>query len=213
MSNFGAPVSGGNGKRRPGRHALAAAVSCCVALAANACTGTPSRGDDESTRTDVFVTAYTWFDNTPPGSTVISHPVLHQAAGGKGTYADPVTIAVGHSRKTGEDVLDIPAGTRIYLPNVRRYFIVEDTCGDGPKPEEGPCHTGAEKYGDATLWMDMWIGGKDEPQSFVRNCARKATGVTTAVFNPKDNYPVAAGQGVIHDGHCDTGYGSKVSGR
>lgn len=213
MDNPAAPISEANGKRRLGRHALAAAISCCVALGANACTGTPSHGDDESTRTDVFVTAYTWFDNTPPGSTVISHPVLHKAAGGKGTYADPVTIAVGHSRKTGEDVLDIPAGTRIYLPNVRRYFIVEDTCGDGPNPEEGPCHTGAEKYGDATLWVDMWIGGKGEPQSFVRNCARKVTGVTTAIFNPKDNYPVAAGQGVIHDGNCDTGYGSKVAGQ
>jgi len=212
MNNPAAPISGANGKPRLGRYAQAAAVSCCVALAANACTGTPSHGDDESSRTDVFVTAYTWFDNTPPGSTVISHPVLHKEAGGQGTYADPVTIAVGHSRKTGEDVLDVPAGTRIYLPNVRRYFIVEDTCGDGPKPEEGPCHTGAGKYGDATLWMDMWIGGKGEPQSFVRNCARKATGVTTAIFNPKDSYPVAAGQGIIHDGNCDTGYGSKVAG-
>lgn len=116
---------------------------------------------------------------------MISHTVLHKAAGGTGTYADPVTIAVGHSRKTGQDVLDIPSCTRIYLPDVRRYFIVEDTCGDGPKPEEGPCHAGAEKYGDATLWIDMWIGGKGESQSFVRNCARKATGVGTAIFNPR----------------------------
>ncbi|MDQ0769066.1 hypothetical protein QF031_001815 [Pseudarthrobacter defluvii] len=211
MNNSAATVSGANGKRRPGRHALAAAISCCVALAANACTGTPSHDDGESTRTDVFVTAYTWFDNTPPGSAVISHPVVHKSAGGTGTYADPVTIAVGHSRKTGQDVLDIPAGTRIYLPDVRRYFIVEDTCGDGPKPEDGPCHTGAEKYGDATLWIDMWIGGKGESQSFVRNCARKATGVTTAIFNPKDHYKVASGHGVIHDGTCDTGYGKKAA--
>ncbi len=116
-----------------------------------------------SSRTDVFVTSYTWFDNTPSGAAVISHTVLHKAAGGTGTYADPVTIAVGHSWKTGQDVLDIPSGTRIYLPDVRRYFIVEDTCGDGPKPEEGPCPTGAEKYGDAALWIDMWIGGKASP--------------------------------------------------
>jgi len=196
-----------------GRRALAAAVSCCVALAVNACTGSPTHGGGESVRTDVFVTAYTWFDNTPPSSTVISHPVLHKAAGGTGTYADPVTIAVGHSRKTGQDVLDIPPGTRIYLPDVRRYFIVEDTCGDGPTPEEGPCHTGAGKYGDATVWIDMWIGGKGESQSFVRKCARKATGVTTAIFNPEDHYPVASGHGVIHDGNCDAGYGNTVESR
>ncbi|TQJ61175.1 hypothetical protein FBY30_3465 [Arthrobacter sp. SLBN-83] len=210
-NNPGNQVSRGNGNGRLGRLPLAAAAACCIALAASACTDSPSHGGDESIRTDVFVTAYTWFDNTPPGSTVISHPVLHKEAGGTGTYTDPVTIAVGHSRKTGQDVLDIPSGTRIYLPDVRRYFIVEDTCGDGPKPEEGPCHTGAEKYGDATLWIDMWIGGKGESQSFVRNCARKATGVGTAIFNPKDNYQVASGHGVIHDGTCDTGYGQKAS--
>jgi len=124
-----------------------------------------------------------------------------------------VTLAVGHSRSTGEDVLDIPAGTRIYLPDVRRYFIVEDTCGDGPKPEEGPCHTGAAKFGNASLWIDMLIGGKDESGSFVRNCARKATGITTAIFNPQDHYPVASGQGVIHDGKCDAGYGAGVAGK
>ena len=207
--NASQPVN--NRRLRPGRHVLAAAVSYCIALAANACTDTPSHGEDESIRTDVFVTAYTWFDNTPPGSTVISHPMLHKAAGGTGTYADPVTIAVGHSRKSGHDVLDIPAGTRVYLPDVRRYFIVEDTCGDGPKPEDGPCHTGAEKYGGATLWIDMWIGGKGESQSFVRNCARKATGVTTAIFNPKDHYQVASGHGVIHDGTCDAGYGNEAT--
>ncbi|MDP9890478.1 hypothetical protein [Pseudarthrobacter enclensis] len=199
--------------RRRVKPGLAAAVSCCLALAVDACTGTASHGGDESVRTDVVVTAYTWFDNTPPGSALISNPVLHKTAGGTGTYSDPVTLAVGHSRSTGEDVLDIPAGTRIYLPDVRRYFIVEDTCGDGPRPEEGPCHTGAAKFGNASLWIDMWIGGKDESGSFVRNCARKATGITTAIFNPQDHYPVASGHGVIHDGKCDAGYGKGVAGK
>lgn len=196
---------------RTGRCALSAAVSCCLALAVNACTPAAPQTEPESIRKDVYVTAYTWFDNTPPGSAKISHPVVHQEAGGAGTYADPVTIAVGHSRSTGQDVLDVPAGTRIYLPDVRRYFIVEDTCGDGPVPEEGPCHTGAEKYGDSTLWIDMWIGGKDEAKSFVRNCARKVTGVRTVMFNPRDDYPVASGHGVIHGGSCDAGYGNGVA--
>lgn len=63
-----------------------------------------------------------------------------------------MTIAVGHSRKSGQDVLDIPAGTRIDHPDVRRYFIVEDTCGDGPKPEEGrPCRHGGLKVTAAGL--------------------------------------------------------------
>ena len=111
---------------------------------------------------DTYLTAYTWFDNTPEGSPDISNPVKHKKAGGAGTYADPVTIAVGHSLETGKDVLDFPAGTLIYLPDVRRYFIVEDTCGDGPAPEDGPCHSGASEHGGASIWLDMWIGGEGE---------------------------------------------------
>src|SRR5512135_1310636 len=41
--------------------------------------------------TSAYTTGYTWFDNTPPGSGEISHPVLHAKAGGTGTYADPIT--------------------------------------------------------------------------------------------------------------------------
>lgn len=181
-----------------------------MVLAVTACLSAPSRASGESIVPNVFVTAYSWYDNTPAGSPAISHPVLHDVAGGTGTYEDPVTIAVGHSKKTGESVLDVPAGTRIYLPHVRRYFIVEDTCGDGPTPEEGPCHTGAEEHGDASMWIDMWIGGQEESETFVRACAMKATGVHAAVFNPADDYVVAAGEGVLHDGGCDAGYGSDL---
>ncbi|NUS36998.1 MAG: hypothetical protein HOQ04_11190 [Pseudarthrobacter sp.] len=91
----------------------------------------------ERTVTTACATAYTWFDNTPAGSATISHPVLHKSAGGAGTFEDPITIAVGHSLASGRDVLDFPAGTRLYLPDVRRYFIVEDTCGDGNDPRTG----------------------------------------------------------------------------
>ncbi|MET4096757.1 hypothetical protein [Arthrobacter sp. UYCu712] len=158
---------------------------------------------------DSYTTAYTWFDNTPVGSLDISHPMVHKTAGGAGTYEDPVTIAVGHSLETGSDVLDFPAGTRIYLPDVRRYFVVEDTCGDGPTPEEGPCHSGADEHGNASIWLDMWIGGEGESASFAKECTQDVTGVRTAVFNPADNYEVAPGYGVMHDGECDTGYGSE----
>src|SRR5690349_9643893 len=91
----------------------------------SACGSAPPNRSQENVLTDVYITAYTWFDNTPQGSPDISHPVLHRAAGGTGTFSDPVTIAVGHSLETGKDVLDVPAGTRMYIPNVRRYFIVE----------------------------------------------------------------------------------------
>ncbi|MET1086308.1 MAG: hypothetical protein ABWY04_04175 [Arthrobacter sp.] len=158
-----------------------------------------------------YTTAYTWHDNTPAGSTEISHPVLHQTAGGTGTYQDPITIAVGHSLATGKDVLDVPAGTRIYLPDVRRYFIVEDTCGDGNDPENGPCHQGTNVDGsNSTIWIDMWIGGQSMSASGSSQCAGNVTAVNTAVFNPASNYAVAPGAGVIHDGKCDAGYGNAL---
>ncbi|WP_306925287.1 hypothetical protein [Arthrobacter globiformis] len=158
-----------------------------------------------------YTTAYTWHDNTPVGSASISHPVLHRTAGGTGTYADPITIAVGHSLATGKDVLDYPAGTRIYLPDVRRYFIVEDTCGDGNDPENGPCHQGTNAQGsNSTIWIDMWIGGQSVDAGGADNCAGRVTDVHTAVFNPASNYVVAPGEGVIHDGRCDAGYGNSL---
>ncbi len=158
-----------------------------------------------------YTTAYTWHDNTPAGSATISHPVLHKTAGGTGTYEDPLTIAVGHSLATGQDVLDFPAGTRIYIPSVRRYFIVEDTCGDGNDPQGGPCHQGVNANGtNSTIWIDMWIGGQSTSAEGADNCASDVTGVKTAVFNPASNYAVAPGAGVIHDGKCDAGYGETL---
>jgi hypothetical protein len=158
-----------------------------------------------------YTTAYTWHDNTPAGSVAISHPVLHKTAGGTGTFEDPITIAVGHSLATGQDVLDFAAGTKIYLPDVRRYFIVEDTCGDGNDPQGGPCHQGVNANGtNSTIWIDMWIGGQSMSASGADECASRVTNVNTAVFNPASNYVVAPGAGVIHDGKCDAGYGNAL---
>ncbi|MEO8282418.1 MAG: hypothetical protein ABI568_03285 [Pseudarthrobacter sp.] len=192
---------------------LSAAGILVVVLVALASIGTSSRAAGETLMANTFITAYTWQDNTPPGSPEISNPVLHAQAGGTGTYEDSVTIAVGHSRATGQDVLDLPAGTRIYLPDVRRYFIVEDTCGDGPAPENGPCHTGAHEQGNASLWIDMWIGGGGENASFVNECTRAVTGVRAGLLNPAPTYAVAPGAGVIHDGKCDSGYGNGIVAR
>ena len=188
----------------------AVAAATAVAPAAPAAPVLAATSSERIVNT-VYTTAYTWHDNTPVGSAEISNPILHKTAGGTGTFNDPVTIAVGHSLATGKDVLDFPAGTRIYLPDVRRYFIVEDTCGDGNDPENGPCHQGTNADGtNSTLWLDLWIGGQSMNASGADNCAGKVTDVHTAVFNPASNYAVAAGTGVIHDGKCDAGYGNAL---
>jgi hypothetical protein len=145
-----------------------------------------------------YVTGYSWYDNTPPGSSDISNPIIHQKAGGTGTWADPITVAVGHDLSSGKDVLDYPAGTRFYIPDFSRYFIVEDTCGDGPTPELGPCHVPPS---GATTWLDVWIGGSSGTKSSTDACMNKLTGIHQVVKDPDPNRPVKAGE-IFSNGSC-----------
>lgn len=135
-----------------------------------------------------YTTGYSWYDNTPAGSAEISNPVLHQTAGGTGTYSDPITLAVGHSITGGKDTLDIKAGTRFYIPNLKRYFIVEDTCGDGGSPQNGPCHTGFQGH----TWLDLYVG-KGASKSASDSCMDAITEVHTVIQNPGPGYPVTPG--------------------
>jgi hypothetical protein len=145
-----------------------------------------------------YITGYSWFDNTPPGSATISHPQIHQTAGGTGTWADPITLAVGHDLSSGQDVLDYPAGSRFYIPDFKRYFIVEDTCGDGPTPENGPCHVPPS---GATTWLDVWIGGESGTRSSTDACMSKLTGIHQVVLDPDASRPVSAGE-IFSGGAC-----------
>jgi hypothetical protein len=164
-----------------------------------------------------FTTGYGWWDNTPRGSSTISNPVIHKVAGGTGTYADPATIAVGHVLSGGKDILDYPQGTRIYIPNVRKYFIVEDTCGDGSAPQNIGCHKlyGTANHNDAdpgnTTWVDLWIGGSSATQSASDNCESNLTdtngGSHTIIVNPKPTYLVVSGD-VLLNGVCRANYGN-----
>jgi hypothetical protein len=154
-----------------------------------------------------YITGYSYFDNTPPGSADISNPVLHQTAGGTGTYADPITVAVGHSISNGTDTLDWPAGTRFYIPNLHRYFIVEDTCGDGGKPQNGPCHKGYPS--GASTWLDVWVGGKGGTSNGADNCMDAITRVSTVVVNPPAGYPVTSGD-IYSAAGCTAQYGDSI---
>lgn len=136
-----------------------------------------------------FLTGYTWFDNTPAGGS-ISNPVLHQEAGGTGTYEDPITAAVGHRREGGQaSILDWPAGTRIYVRDIG-YFLVEDTCGDGATPQNGPCHSLQEAPQGARTWIDLWVGGRTAGENAAQTCAGKLTGLRDIIINPRPGYPV-----------------------
>ncbi|MDQ7249800.1 hypothetical protein [Dongia sedimenti] len=136
-----------------------------------------------------YITGYSYWDNTPARSAEIALPVIHQTAGGEGTYADPITLAVGYAIVDGEARLDVPAGTRFYLQRLRKYAIVEDVCGDGPNPQNGPCHIGYTGH----PWFDLYVGGADITAQKADACSRSITALQTVVMNPAPDLPVSAG--------------------
>jgi hypothetical protein len=146
-----------------------------------------------------YTTGYGWWDNTPPGSSTISYPVIHQTAGGTGTFADPITLAVGHEIVNGEDIPEFTPGTIWYIPNFRRYFIVEDSCGDGNDPQNEACWdlNGDTADGSAPpgaqVWLDLWTDGSQVSQSTSNWCESAITDNHVAIMNPADDYAVVAG--------------------
>lgn len=162
---------------------------------------------------NTYTTGYGYPDNTPKNSAAIALPVLHTTAGGTGTFADPITIAVGHVISGGKDTPDFPAGTKFYIPNVRAYFIVEDLCGDGNTPQNGPCHNLTAKNDSAPagakLWLDMWVGGVGQTSKGTIACEEQLTDLHTVIENPAPNYAVVAGQ--LYTGTCRTQFGNATT--
>jgi hypothetical protein len=156
------------------------------------------------TRFVAYLTAYTYWDNTPPGSSEISNPIIHTLAGGTGTYSDPITVAVGHSITGNVDTLDYPAGTKFYVPNLRKYFIVEDTCGDGSTPQNGPCHTGYEGH----PWLDLWLDGSNGTKATSDACANAITDLHLIIEDPAPGY--AVNPGALYNNGCSSQYGDTV---
>ena len=125
----------------------------------------------------IELTGYSFHDNTPAGSAEVSNPILHKTAGGRGSYADPITVAVPSDSK-------FDPGTRFYLPSVRRYAIVEDS--------------GASS--SSTNHLDLWVDGEGGSESAVEACMDQLTGESTAEVNPPPGRSVILGP--IFDGSC-----------
>jgi hypothetical protein len=149
-----------------------------------------------------YTTGYTWFDNSPPGDAICCG-FLHTHASGTGTYADPITLAVGLTTSTQ---LDYAPGTIFYMPDVRRYFMVEDSCGSVGTGCHVPPSNGA------SIWVDRWVGGtaNDLPAD-VQGCANLLTddgGVLhTLIENPASNLPVYPGP-LFQNGQCTPVFGN-----
>jgi F5/8 type C domain/Ricin-type beta-trefoil lectin domain len=104
-----------------------------------------------------FLTFYGWYDNTPPGAD-ISYPQIHQTAGGTGTYADPITFATATA--------ELKPGTRVWVPRVRKYFIMEDGCEECTADWSGHGPNGGPKL----RHIDLWLGGKGGNAFDAINC-------------------------------------------
>ena len=137
--------------------------------------GEPAKvGNGGGKRSQIFTTGYTYWDNSPPGSAQIARPQLHERAGGTGTWKDPITVAVQAGR--------FDFGTRFYLPELKKYFIVEDLCG--------ACHDG--RNGGAYT-LDIWVDGSHLSSGGAANCASRITRLQPAIEDPKSGLPVATG--------------------
>jgi len=123
---------------------------------------------------NAYVSGYGWPDNSPPGAVVSGSGT----AGGTGTFANPITVAVGYVGSKP----DFAYGTKFYVPNVRRYFVVEDTCAD--------CHTTPT---GSSVWVDLWTGGNGSNNAAVLACENAITGSHTIVLNPDAGRPVLPG--------------------
>jgi hypothetical protein len=132
-----------------------------------------------SSPTNFLVTLYGWPDNSPPGGD-IAYPVIHKSAGGTGTYSDPITAA--------SDKSELPVGTKIYVPFLHRYFILEDDCTEcdedwtGHGPDGGP----------RLHHVDLWVGGQDAHSSkAVISCEDNLTKSSASVIvDPPSSEPV-----------------------
>ena len=190
------------------RCSLATAAVAAVGLIAVGGSGASTTATQGPVAYNAYTTGYGWWDNTPPGSTAIAYPVIHQTAGGSGTYADPITLAVGHVITNGVDTPDFAPGTLWYIPNLRRYFIVEDACGDGSTPQDEPCHDLATAPQGTQVWLDLWVDGSQMTQAESDACESAITGLHSVIENPASDYAVASGP--VAASTCSQQYGNTL---
>ncbi len=157
----------------PLRGALAATVFLAPVVA-GADTVLSTKGEERLT---AYITGYSYWDNSPPGSAAIAHTGMRDAAGGVGTYDDPITIAVGWQGRNW----DYAPGTRMYLEDLRRYVVVEDLCGACKNDKNGLPR------------LDIYVGGEDTSAKAARHCTYRITGTQPIIINPAPIYPVDEG--------------------
>ncbi len=156
---------------------------------------TQPTGQEQSFRG--YLTGYSVWDTTPATIPELSHSRRQELAGGVGTYSNPITLAVAGVLQGYETVLDIPAGTRFYLPRLRKYAIIEDICGDISNTQDAGCAAGK----DGLPWLEIYIDGIGMEEE-TAGCAKKISRIQTFVMDPAPNHSVVVGE--ITQSGCNT---------
>jgi hypothetical protein len=130
-------------------------------------------GGGGTTLSNVYITLYGWYDNSPAGNAIAypanaGYPTLHNVATAGQTYSSPGTFATD-ALSGGE----MKVGTKIYVPHFQKYFILEDECsGSGPDP--GNCEYDWQHSG--IYHVDLWLGGNPPANANdVNNCEYSLT--------------------------------------
>ena len=133
----------------------------------------------------VQVTFYAAADNDPAGSTDIAYAnSRHAAAGGTGTFADPLSLA--------SDPRELRPGTVVYYPPIQKYFVMEDDCA--PCIHEWAAHR--------TPHVDLWMSATTDRRVQACEAALSPDNPDTIVVNPPPGLPVD--RRTLYDaaGHC-----------
>ncbi len=167
-----------------------------VAASAPSCSS-GSGGDGSTTLSGVYITWYGFNDNScqiesEHNCNTIAYPksdgypVLHDiATEGTGTYSDPSTFATA-ADDSGKNAEFAP-GTIIYVPEVRKYFIMEDQCYECGQ------EWSAQKSYHVDLWMGPSYGSNNDS---LMSCEDQLTlgeayhGTGQIVINPPSNLAV-----------------------
>ncbi|GHO79746.1 hypothetical protein KSD_75170 [Ktedonobacter sp. SOSP1-85] len=150
-----------------------------------------SSGDGKQKSVTTVVTWYGYNDNSGAtenqhGSADIAYPksdgyptIHNHATEGTGTYNDPVTFAAPNKDlKT-----TFPIGSIIYVPLVKKYFVMEDQCGD---TDPQGCQNGSNH-------ADLWMGpAKEMNGTKLDDCEGNATpnSAVKVTINPSSTLSV-----------------------
>ncbi|EST27294.1 hypothetical protein [Streptomyces roseochromogenus] len=177
---------------------LMAASALSLALispSASATTGTPDTSghlhgarSSESQTVNVNVTSYGYNDNDDGnghyGTAQIAYPQIHsEATEDLGTYDQPSTFAT--------DPGEFAPGTRIYVPYLQKYFIMEDGCAECSSDWQNGIHH-----------VDLWMGPASmQPEPALDDCEGSVTQNADIIADPDPGLPVDTTP-LFSDGQC-----------